>query len=38
MGRPKKHNIDTEQLEKLASYGCTDREIASFFDVSERTL
>ena len=31
MARPKKFNIDTDQLEKLASFGCTDTEIASFF-------
>tara|TARA_Y100000401_G_scaffold10522_1_gene7192 strand:- start:4768 stop:5079 length:312 start_codon:yes stop_codon:yes gene_type:complete len=38
MARPKKHNIDTEQLEKLASYGCTNREIASFFNCSESLI
>jgi len=37
MGRPK-IELDTEEIIKLASYGCTNREIASFFDVSERTL
>ena len=34
MARPKKYNIDTEQLEKLASFGCTNTEIASFFGCS----
>ena len=36
MARPKKYNIDKEQVEKLASFGCTNTEIASFFgcDVS----
>ena len=38
MARPKKYNIDTEQLEKLAGFGCTNTEIASFFNVSERTI
>ena len=37
-GRPKKYNLDTEQVEKLASFGCTNTEIASFFDCSETTL
>ena len=31
MARPKKYNIDTEQVEKLAGLGCTNVEIASFF-------
>ena len=31
MARPKKYNIDTEQVEKLASFGCSNTEIASFF-------
>lgn len=34
-GRPKKYNIDPEQIEKLASFGCTNTEIASFFGCSE---
>ena len=34
MGRPKKYNIDTEQVEKLAGLGCTNTEIASFFGCS----
>ena len=29
-GRPKKYDIDTKQIEQLASFGCTDTEIASF--------
>ena len=33
-GRPKKYNIDPEQVEKLASFGCTNTEIASFFGCS----
>ena len=32
MARPKKYNIDTKEVVKLASYGCTNKEIADFFD------
>ena len=38
VGRPRKHNLDTKQVEQLAGYGCTDTEIASFFDISRTTL
>ena len=38
MARPKKYNIDTTKIEQLASFGCTNREIASFFDCSQTTL
>ena len=42
MARPKKYNIDTEQVEKLAGLGCTNTEIASFFgcspDLIERVI
>jgi hypothetical protein len=38
MARPKKHNLDTEQVEKLAGFGCTNTEIASFFGCSENTI
>ena len=38
VGRPKKYNLDTKQVEQLASFGCTDTEIASFFDISRTTL
>ena len=38
MARPKKYNIDTDQVEKLAGLGCTNIEIASFFKCSETTL
>ena len=34
MARPKKYNIDTKQVEKLASFGCTNIEIGSFFGCS----
>ena len=35
MGRPKKYNIDKKQVEKLASFGCSNTEIASFFGCSK---
>ena len=38
MARPKKYNIDTEQVEKLASFGCTNIEIGSFFGCSPDLL
>ena len=38
VGRPKKYNLDTNQVEQLAGFGCTDTEIASFFDISRTTL
>ena len=37
-GRPKKYDIDTEQVEKLASFGCTNIEIGSFFGCSPDLL
>ena len=38
MARPKKYDIDTKQLEQLASFGCTNREIASFFGCDESLI
>ena len=38
VGSTKKYNLDTNQVEQLASFGCTDTEIASFFDISRTTL
>ena len=38
MARPKKYNIDTEQVEKLASFGCTNIEIASVFGCDESLI
>tara|TARA_R110002096_G_C14309265_1_gene699296 strand:- start:320 stop:631 length:312 start_codon:yes stop_codon:yes gene_type:complete len=38
MGRPKKHKIDVVKVEQLASFGCTNTEIASFFDVNESII
>ena len=35
MGRPKKYNIDPKEVEKLASFGCSNTEIASFFGCSK---
>ena len=34
MARPKKYNIDTKEVVKLASYGCTNIEIGDFFGCS----
>ena len=34
MARPKKYDIPTDKLEQLASFGCTNTEIASFFGCS----
>ena len=38
MARPKKHNLDTEHVENLAGFGCTNTQIASFFGCSENTI
>ena len=38
VGRPKKYKIDPDQVEKLAGLGCTNTEIASFFDVGEHVI
>ena len=38
MARPKKYDIDTQEVEKLAGYGCTNIEIADFFGCSENTI
>ena len=38
MARPKKYNIDPEQVEKLAGLGCTNVEIASFFGCDESLI
>ena len=35
MARPKKYNIDTDKVEQLASFGCSNTEIASFFGCSK---
>jgi|TARA_Y100001938_G_scaffold139266_1_gene205890 hypothetical protein len=34
MARPKKYKIDTEQVKKLAQFGCTNKEIGEFFGCS----
>ena len=34
MARPKKYKIDTKEVVKLASYGCTNIEIGDFFGCS----
>ena len=38
MARPKKYHIDTKQLQKLASLGCTNKEMADFFGCSPDLL
>jgi len=38
MARPKKHNLDKDKVEQLASFGCTNSEISSFFGCSDTTL
>ena len=38
VGRPKKFDLDVAQVEQLASFGCTNTEIASFFNCSDTTL
>jgi len=38
MARPKKYDIDTAQVEKLAGYGCTNIEIASFYGCDESLI
>lgn len=37
MGRPKK-DIDEDEVFKLASYGCTQEEIADFFDCTHAVI
>ena len=38
MARPKKYNIDNEEVYKLASYGCTNTEIADFYGCDESLI
>ena len=38
MARPKKHNLETQKIEQLAGFGCTNIEIASFFGCDESLL
>jgi len=38
MARPKKYNIDGKQVEQLASFGCTNIEIAQFFGCDESLI
>ena len=38
VGRPKKYNIDTHQIEQLAGFGCSNTEMASFFGCSPDLL
>ena len=34
MARPKKYDIDTDKVEQLAGFGCTNTEIGAFFGCS----
>jgi len=38
MARPKKFNIKSFEVKKLASYGCTNIEIADFYGCDESLL
>tara|TARA_B100000212_G_C27014673_1_gene380597 strand:- start:35 stop:340 length:306 start_codon:yes stop_codon:yes gene_type:complete len=38
MARPKKYKIDHQEVEKLASYGCTNTEIAEFYGCDESLI
>ena len=38
MARPKKYTIDTKQLQKLAKFDCTNKEMADFFGCSADLL
>ena len=38
MARPKKYQIDTSQLKKLSSLGCTNKEMGDFFGCSADLL
>ena len=38
MARPKKYDIDTEEVQKLAKYGMTNVEIAVFFGWDESLI
>ena len=38
MARPKKYNISDREVLKLASYGCTNTEIADFYGCDESLI
>ena len=38
MARPKKYNIKQSEVKKLASYGCSNVEIADFFGCDESLI
>ena len=38
MARPKKYEIEPKKVEQLASFGCTNIEIASFFGCDESLI
>ena len=38
MARPKKYNFDSDKVEQLAGFGCTNVEIASYFGCDESLI
>ena len=38
MARPKKYNIKENEVKKLASYGCSNVEIADFYGCDESLI
>jgi DNA-binding CsgD family transcriptional regulator len=38
MARPKKYDIDPEEVIKLAGYGCSQRDIADFYGCDESLI
>ena len=38
MARPKKYKIEHQEVEKLASYGCSNTEIAEFYGCDESLI
>ena len=38
MSRPKQYDIKPDEVQKLASYGCTNTEIADFYGCDESTI
>lgn len=38
MARPREYNISAEEVTKLASYGCTNVEIADFYGCDESLI
>lgn len=38
MARPKKYKISKDEVEKLASFGCSNRDIADFYGCTESLI